>query len=201
MKRFLIIFIVIFVLVVAGRFTLFQTKEQPPRPPEAIKSSQSSVIPTPTVSATQSIPSRVKISAINVDADVESVGLDSQNRMDVPKEDMNVAWYNLGFKPGEKGSAVLAGHYDARTGGPAVFYDLAKLRPGDTIQVTYADNEVFTFTVTDSELYDFDKVPLEDIFNSTDKARLNLITCDGVFNKSSANYSKRLVVYTELSES
>src|SRR5688500_6975589 len=34
------------------------------------------------------------------DASVESVGLDKENKMDIPKKDENVAWYNLGVKPG-----------------------------------------------------------------------------------------------------
>jgi len=31
--------------------------------------------------------------------------------MDLPKERANVAWFNLGPRPGENDSAVIAGHY------------------------------------------------------------------------------------------
>lgn len=143
-------------------------------------------------------PLNLKIDSLGINANVESVGLDNKNRMDVPQNPDNVAWYNLGFKPGEKGSAVIAGHLDRITGAPAVFWDLGKLNTGDIIKVEDENQNLYTFKVTDKKIYDFDKVPLEVVFASKDKPRLNLITCNGAFDKNSSNYSKRLVVYSEL---
>src|SRR5437764_1044364 len=61
-------------------------------------------------------PKNLKIPKIGIIANSESVGLDSQGRMDVPKKAEDVGWYNLGFKVGEKGSVVLDGHFDDVTG-------------------------------------------------------------------------------------
>lgn len=41
---------------------------------------------------------------------------------------------------------------------------------------------------------------LEEVFAKTDGKYLNLITCEGVFDRASRNYSDRLVVFTELQE-
>lgn len=145
-------------------------------------------------------PTRITIAKIGVDAEIESVGMNEKGEMAVPQEDMNVAWYNLGYKPGDAGSAVVAGHFDTRTGNPAVFYDLAKLSNGDEIEVSYPDGKEYTFEVTDSELYPFNDFPLQKVFNTKGTPTLNLITCDGVFNSSAQNYSQRRVVYATLKE-
>ncbi|EKD84814.1 MAG: peptidase C60 sortase A and B [uncultured bacterium] len=143
-------------------------------------------------------PRLISIPKINITADVESVGEDEKGRMAVPGEVMNVGWYKLGYKPGEKGSAVFAGHLDKVTGEPAVFYDISKLSAGDEIIVTDKNGKKLTFEVIKSQVYPFDEVPLKEVFLSTDKIRLNLITCTGSWNKDDKNYSNRLVVYSQL---
>lgn len=129
---------------------------------------------------------------------VESVGLDGQNKMDIPKDEENVAWYNLGAKPGEVGNAVLAGHYDKKTGEPAVFYDLSKLEPGDELVVMDKGNTEYIYKVTKKVSYELDEFPLQEVFGTSHEPRLNLITCEGTYDKSSKLYSHRLVVYSEL---
>lgn len=144
-------------------------------------------------------PTTFSIPSLNIeDAPVESVGLDKDNKMDIPKKDEDVGWYNLGPKPGEKGNAVIAGHLDTKTGAPAVFYELNKLKPGDELSVKAKDGKEYKYAVTDVKSYELDKFPLQEVFGSGGKARLNLITCEGTYNRSSKLYSHRLVVYSEL---
>lgn len=143
-------------------------------------------------------PRNLSIPAISINAFVEEVGLDEKKRMDVPKDVANVGWYNLGSRPGQVGNAVIAGHLDDKNGQPAVFFELPKITVGDEIKVTDENNQEFKFKVTDKETYDFDKVPLQEIFGSSEKTRLNLITCGGYFDNAAKNYSKRVVVYSEL---
>lgn len=155
--------------------------------------------PTPTElpKVTFSPPQKLIIPKIGVESFAESVGLDNLGRMDVPKKAANVGWYNLGAKVGEKGSVVLAGHFDDINGAPAVFYNLNQLQIGDQFTVIDKANKTWNYKVTNKQIYDFDKVPLTEVFASNDKQRLNLITCDGIFSQSSNTYSKRLVVYSE----
>src|SRR5947209_7865092 len=68
------------------------------------------------------LPQRIVIPSLNVDSTIEQVGLDSQKRMDVPKNVFDVGWYDLGVRPGQIGSAVIDGHFDTPTGAPSVFY-------------------------------------------------------------------------------
>lgn len=147
-------------------------------------------------------PQRLEIPAIQVDADIEQVGLTSQGAMDVPKAWMNAAWYQLGVRPGEPGNAVIAGHLDSSTGGPAVFWDLNLLQPGDLVHVTYENGDRLTFAVEGSQVYqhDADTQVIESIFGPGQTADLNLITCMGDWDYGSATYAERLVVFTRLVE-
>lgn len=117
--------------------------------------------------------------------------------MGVPSNYTDVAWYEGGPTPGTPGNAVIAGHLDSTTG-PAVFYRLEDLKPGDEIITTTADGLEFRFVVTASETYDVADAPLERIFGNAIRPQLNLITCDGAFDRSIRQYDKRLVVFTEL---
>lgn len=149
--------------------------------------------PTPAVGK----PISITIPALGVNAAVEEVGLDSQGRMGVPEQNMDTAWYKYGPLPGSKGSAVIDGHFDTPTGAPAVFYNISHLKRGDNITVNDSNGNTYTFTVVQVTSYPYDKLPMQEIFASYDKPRLNLITCDGVWNRAQHNYSNRVVVYAE----
>lgn len=143
-------------------------------------------------------PVRLKIPEINVDSAIESLGLAIDGAMDVPEGPRDVAWFNIGPRPGENGSAVIAGHYGTWVGGAgSVFDDLNKLKKGDKLYVEYEKGIIITFVVRESRTYD-PKADASDVFGSNDEnPHLNLITCDGIWNKVSKSYSERLVVFTD----
>jgi sortase (surface protein transpeptidase) len=145
-------------------------------------------------------PIRLRIPALDIDSTVEWVGIDDEGRMDVPGNYDDVAWYEDGPRPGMPGNAVIAGHLDSTTG-PAVFYRLDTLQPGDEVFVaTHAGNEL-RFVVVGKEAFDANAAPLERIFGPGFAPHLNLITCEGAFSRSSGQYDQRLVVFTVLADS
>ncbi len=145
-------------------------------------------------------PVQIQIPAIGVVALVEEVGLTGDGAMDIPAGWMNVAWFHEGFKPGQAGNAVVAGHLDSRSGGPAVFWNLNQLQPGDEVTVTYDGGDRYTFAVQDMEVlpYDVQGDAVTSIFGPSQTADLNLITCNGDWDRGKATYTQRLVVYTTL---
>ena len=147
--------------------------------------------------ASLALPTRLKIPKINVDATIESVGLTLNGEMDVPKGPENVAWFNLGQRPGNNGNAVIAGHSGVWKNGKAtVFYSLHKLSKGDKLYVEDEKGTITTFVMQESRKYDAN-ADASGIFGSSDgKAHLNLITCES-WNKVLKIYSKRLVVFTD----
>lgn len=145
-------------------------------------------------------PAQIEIPAIGVTALVEQVGLTRDGAMDTPKGWMNAAWFSHGFRPGEAGNAVIAGHLDSRSGGPAVFWSLNRLQPGDEVIVTYQNGDRYTFAVQDVESvpYDIEGEAVAAIFGPSQTSDLNLITCNGQWDRGKATYTQRLVVYTTL---
>lgn len=162
------------------------------------KQPTSTPIPPTIITTDTSLPKTISIPQINVSANIESVGMDKQGRMDIPQKADNVAWYNLGYKPGEKGNAVIDGHLDKQTGAPAVFWNLKKLQPGDKIIVTDTQGTQKTFSVIKTINYPYNQFPLKQVFGPADQPLLNLITCEGQWDKTTKNYSHRTVVYAQL---
>src|ERR1035437_8819740 len=87
------------------------------------------------VKPTSGLPIRLIIPKINVDAPFEYVGITPLGAMDVPKLPADVGWFNLGPRPGDNGSAVVAGHFGWKNNIPAVFDNLSKLQIGDEVNV------------------------------------------------------------------
>lgn len=157
---------------------------------------------TPDPLASAGNPIRLEIPALAVDAPIEAVGLTRERAMDVPKGWMNAGWYVNGFRPGEPGNAVVAGHLDSNTGGPAIFWDLNKLLPGDEVYIHYESGLRLGFRVEGNQLYnhDADGAIIDAIFGPSQTADLNLVTCYGPWDYGEATYSERLVVFATLIE-
>lgn len=151
------------------------------------------ITPSPTP---LSLPRQISIPSLDIHTAIEHVREDEKGNMDVPKDPWNVAWYEKGYVPGQKGNAVLAGHVDSPEG-PAIFYLLKTLHQRDDIFITDEHGEQLHFKVTEAHTYPFDKVPMADVFGTQGKAKVILITCTGTFQKSAKNYSERLIVTAE----
>lgn len=147
--------------------------------------------------ARSGLPVRLKIPKISVEAAFEYVGLTTEGAMDVPKDPWNAAWFDIGPRPGEEGSAVIAGHYGWKNGEASAFDNLYKLRIGDFIYIEDDAGKVITFVVRKLQRYNEGQNPSA-VFSSNDGGvHLNLITCEGVWDEIEKSYSKRLVVFTD----
>ncbi len=142
-------------------------------------------------------PVRVRIPAIGVDAEMDGLGLNSDGTLKVPPYD-RAGWYRGGPKPGEPGPAVIAAHVDSTTG-PAVFYRLKSLRPGDAVRVDYDDGTAVDFVVNGANSYPKSEFPTELVYGDTDGPELRLITCGGSFDRRARNYVENLVVWATAS--
>ncbi len=144
----------------------------------------------------QRFPARLMIPAINVNAGILSLGVTSKGEMEVPSNTVDVGWFNLGPRPGERGNAVIAGHFNGENGEVGVFADLYKLSGGDKLYVEDDKGTSIAFVVRESRTYDPGHA--DEVFSGDNSARLNLITCDGVWDGVKKSYSKRLVVFADI---
>jgi LPXTG-site transpeptidase (sortase) family protein len=158
------------------------------------------VAPSPEVVdvVVNAIPVRLVIKSINIDTTIYEAGLSSSGDMDISENPDEVAWYKLGPKPGEIGSAVIAGHYGWKDGHGSVFNNIHLLIKGDEVSVYDAEGTETTFVVRETRIYN-PEADATKVFTSTDKkAHLNLITCGGIWVNNKDSYSDRLVVFTDL---
>jgi len=151
------------------------------------------------VGLARSVPVVLDIPAIDVAAPLTSLGLNPDGAVQVPSEWQEPGWYRLGPTPGQLGAAVILGHVDSVTG-PAVFFHLGALRPGEMVNVTLADGVVAHFVVDAVDVYPKSSFPARSIYEaSPGRATLQLVTCTGEFDASTHHYLSNLVVYTSLS--
>jgi len=192
----IIIFLVIIVIGIAIRTSYSHKQEKKEMP--IVHAQKQKNITTPLPSVASGILLQITIPKIHIQAAVESVGKDAQGRMGVPKIATDSAWYSPGYKPGTNGSAVIDGHLDDITGAPAVFWNLKKLTKGDLIMVRENNNRSYTFSVYQLAKYPYNNFPIQQVFSAANTPLLNLITCNGVWDNNTKNYSNRLVVYAKL---
>jgi len=151
----------------------------------------------------RSLPVSVDIPAIGVDSELLHLGLNSDGTIQVPSLETSsdkAAWYKYSATPGQIGSSVIEGHLDSYQG-PAVFFRLGALRPGDTVNVTLADGITAIFRVTGVRQYLKSGFPAKAIYGATDFAALRLITCGGDFDYATGHYLSSTVVFASLTSS
>ncbi len=148
----------------------------------------------------QSLPARLEIPALGINAEVQHLGVTKSGLMAAPGNFTDVSWFKLGTVPGAIGSAVMAGHEDNAISLDGVFKHLDQLEIGDEVLVHREDGKILRFEVIKKEIqpYDLSGKVLNEIFTRNDGRYLNLITCAGTWLQEAKTNNKRLVVYTKL---
>jgi Sortase domain len=191
-------------LVLAGTGTVgvvFLSQHHAPQPSAAAAGAIGPASHGP--SLRRSVPVSVDIPAIGVTSRLLHLGLNADGTIQVPSlvtHAGEAAWYKYSATPGQIGASVIEGHVDSYQG-PAVFYRLGALRPGDTIDVTLADGVMAIFRVTGVRQYVKTHFPAKAIYGATNYAALRLITCGGVFDYATGHYLSSTVVFASLASS
>jgi hypothetical protein len=148
----------------------------------------------------RSLPGRVRIPAIQVDAPVLPVGLDADGWVGAPPpEDPNLGgWFTGSVTPGERGTSVVVGHVDNKQG-PAVFYGLGALKKGNRVEVDRKDGRTAVFEIYGIEVFAKDNFPGDRVYGAKGGPELRVITCGGGFSKQHG-YDGNVVVFARLAE-
>lgn len=171
------------------------TATVPPPPPTT--AGAPAAVPAAVEPAPEWAPTQVRVPKIGVDAPIDPLGVDEQNSLEVPADTTRVGWWSGGAEPGEDDPAVLAGHVDSTTG-PAVFFELEQLVPGDVVEVDRVDGSTARFMVERLESHPKDDFPTNAVYGPTDSSTLRLITCFGAFDTERSSYLDNLIVYANL---
>ena len=145
----------------------------------------------------RSVPVGIAIPAISVRAGVIPLGLNPNGTVAVPplSRPFVTSWYDGGPTPGEPGAAAIFGHVDAAGVGPAAFYDLGNLRPGNRILVELQDGQTAIFEVYSVALYLKTEFPTAQVYGFTNWPTLRLVTCGGEFDPRTGHYLGNVVVF------
>ncbi|SCF27849.1 Sortase family protein [Micromonospora viridifaciens] len=146
-------------------------------------------------------PVSLSLPAIGVTAPIIPVGQAKDGSVDVPplSQHDQTGWYDRGPVPGEPGRAIIVGHVDTKSG-PAVFYRLRELKPGDRIEVTRADQRVVTFTVDAVEYFDKAHLPADRVYGNDGPPGLRLITCGGEWVGGRTGYEDNVIAFASLAD-
>ena len=141
----------------------------------------------------------LSIPSIGVGASIFSRTIGEDGQMGNPAGPTDVVWYDfaangwtgLGGAPGQSGgNVVLAGHVDYIRYGPAVFWSIRDLQPGDIVTVN-TGNGVINYAVQWGQW----AAPDQDFtafVAQTGQESVTLVTCIGSF--SGGHYSNRYIV-------
>ncbi|MGY5031732.1 class F sortase [Streptomyces sp. 900116325] len=191
-------------------FNSFSTAEdnKPPAIPSMAAPAPAAAPPAPSAAASpsptglfmpRSKPTKLQIPSIAVNAPFTplSIGANGQLNPPPPNDTNLVGWYKGGVTPGERGSAIVAGHVDTTTG-PAVFLQLQFVKQGATVDITRADGSVATFKVDSVEKFSKANFPDDLVYADTPDAQLRLITCGGTYDRKAKDYKDNVVVFAHL---
>ena len=142
---------------------------------------------------TVALPVRLRIPSIGVDTSLMQLGLEADGAVEAPPSYQKAGWFTGSARPGQAGPAVLLGHVDT-TAGPAVFFRLQELRPGDSVEVFRADGTKVTFRVSGQQEVAKSRFPTDLVYAPTLDPSLRLVTCGGSFNKATGHYRDNIIV-------
>jgi hypothetical protein len=144
------------------------------------------------------VPVELQVDKFGIYAPIETGSIVDGVMLD-PSGPWVVSWYEPLGKVGEGHNVVMAGHVDYYTVGPAIFWEIPNMQPGDIIRVVADSGEIFEYAVEWTKMYDVAteltaEVIQTDIVGSTGQESLTIITCGGEFNPETAQYLQRWVV-------
>ncbi len=146
--------------------------------------------------ADQQAPVEVSVPRIGVDTPLVELGIAADGSLEVPGRDEfdRAGWLTTSAVPGEPGASVIAGHVDS-TSGPAVFFRLHELVPGDEVRVQRADGAVEVFTVDEVRRVGKDAFPTAEVYGPQPGSVLRLVTCGGEFDRATGHYTDNVIAF------
>lgn len=156
-------------------------------------------------SATEPVPSRepgappirVRIPSIGVDTSLIGLRIQRDGTLGVPQDFAVAGWWRDGVAPGDPGPAVIVGHIDSFRG-PAVFYKLRALTPGEIVTIDRADGTTVDFVVDGLREFPKQRFPTNLVYGATKTPTLRLITCGGGFDHVTGHYVDNVVAFLHL---
>jgi sortase (surface protein transpeptidase) len=145
-------------------------------------------------------PVHITIPSVGIDADLVYLRVGPDGTLPAPARFTVAGWWAGGARPGAPGPAVIEGHVDTYRG-PAVFYRVRDLKPGDVVTVGRRDGSTVRFVVQALRQFPKRRFPTNLVYGATSAPTLRLITCGGAFDHHTGHYEDNVVVFAHLAGS
>ena len=145
-------------------------------------------------------PRYIRIPSIGVEARVRRLGVDSKGAIGSPNNIFDAGWYDGSVRPGERdGASVIIGHV-AGAKEHGLFWSLASIGVGSTVEVEKGNGEIITYKVTKIEKLPGNNLDMSSYLKPDTAGRndLKLITAAGKFEDIGTGYTGRVVVHTQI---
>lgn len=139
----------------------------------------------------------VAVPSLGLEAELTQTGA-KNGYLELPDPPL-ATWFNKTVKPGAKnGRSLIASHVDFGHGAATPFSRLHRIEKGAPIQVRDADGALRNYKTTSINLYEREGLP-KDVFRTTGKHELVLVTCSGptINSGEASHYLYNLVVIAE----
>jgi sortase (surface protein transpeptidase) len=144
------------------------------------------------------VPVELQVDSIGLDAPIEQGSIVDGVMLD-PSGPWVVTWYYQLGKVGQGGNVVMAGHVDYWDTGPAIFWSVPSLQPGDIVRVIGENGEIVEYAIEWTQLFNVQtdltpEVIATQVVGDTGQESLTLITCGGEFDAAAGEYLHRYVI-------
>ena len=164
----------------------------PPAPPATIKTRAAEL---PTAAGSQAQPVELVVASAKLRMPIVPTGVAPDGQMELPPNPARIGWYRFGPAPkAPAGSAVLGGHLDSREYGVGPLARLARMRPGDPIEVRLSDGSTLRYRTEAVRDVDKQALALDTVFDRSGPRRLQIVTCGGEYLPDRGGYQDNLVV-------
>ena len=125
--------------------------------------------------------------------------MQANGTLSVPGTENEVGLYQAGPTPGQLGPAVLGAHVDSPEGRKGIFWNLGKVKAGDTVVISRKDGTTATFTVDRVKAYQKTEFPTDAVYKGdvVGQSEIRLVTCGGPVD-SRNEYRDNVIVFGHL---
>lgn len=207
-SRWIFLFLALCLVLMAGWYAYrwYTVGEQPPitlaaaRANPSVDESDVSQAKIDSYSVEATHPKYILMPAINVDKTrIQSVGLSSQNIVDLPKNIHDAGWYTKSSLPGTGYGAALITAHSIGINSTGAFARINELQDGDDITVINGDDTQHTYKVAEIKtihIDDLNTIGMKTMMQSAepDKEGLSLMTNGGKWIPKIQQFDQRIIV-------
>lgn len=123
-----------------------------------------------------------KFAISGVSFGIEVVGINAKNELEDPHDPTKVGWYANYDRPGYKGNAVFAAHVNYKNLPKGPFYDLAKMKEGDVVEIEMGNGVKYKYEFVSKKRYKSNQMDMGKIVwpdKPEGEEWITMITCGG----------------------